>query len=122
MLSRMINRKNERSFWPHIGQEFANSFSAISAVSQYGTLKGLENVRRGKNIEIKPYITGGVQEFREDIAVDDLTSDFTRDFGGDLKYGISSNMTLDLTVNTDFAQVEADNVQLNLTRFSLFFP
>lgn len=122
MLSRMINRKNERVMWPAIGQEFGNSFGALPAVSQYGRLKGLKNIRRGKNIEIKPYVITGLNETRPDLLTKDLDSDFTRDLGGELKYGISSNLTLDLTVNTDFAQVEADNVQLNLTRFSLFFP
>ena len=122
MISRMINRKNERVMWPAIGQEFGNSFSALPAVSQYGRLKGLKNIRRGKNIEIKPYVITGLNESRPDLLSADLDSDFTRDIGGELKYGISSNLTLDLTINTDFAQVEADNVQLNLTRFSLFFP
>jgi hypothetical protein len=122
MLSRMINRKNERSIWPRIGLEFGNSFSALAAVSQYGTLKGLKNVRRGKNIEIKPYVIAGAQKIRQDLAFEDTESEITRDIGVDLKYGVTSNVTLDLSVNTDFAQVEADNVQLNLSRFSLFFP
>ena len=64
----------------------------------------------------------GAQRSRPDLAVEDTESEFTRDLGVDFKYGISSNLTLDLTVNTDFAQVESDNVQLNLSRFSLFFP
>ncbi|MGD8413730.1 MAG: DUF5916 domain-containing protein [Candidatus Latescibacterota bacterium] len=123
MLSRMINRKNERVIWPHIGLEFGgSSFGSLSVVSQYGTLKGLNDIRRGKNIEIKPYITTGAQEFRNDLADTRTESDFKTELGVDVKYGVSSNVTLDLTVNTDFAQVEADNVQLNLTRFSLFFP
>ncbi len=122
MLSRMINRKNERVMWPRIGLEYGGSFGALAAVSQYGTLKGLKNIRRGKNIEIKPYIITGAQQVRPDLAVEDTDSEFTRDIGVDFKYGITSNLTLDLTVNTDFAQVEADNVQLNLTRFNLFFP
>ncbi|MBO6575057.1 MAG: carbohydrate binding family 9 domain-containing protein [Rhodothermales bacterium] len=122
MLSRMVNRKNERSLWPAIGLEFGNSFSVLSAVSQYGTLTGIRDVRRGKNIEIKPYVITGAQTNRPDLAFEATESDFTRDFGVDLKYGIRSDLTLDLTVNTDFAQVEADNVQLDLSRFSLFFP
>ena len=122
MLSRMINRKNERVMWPRIGLEFGGSFGALSAVSQYGTLKGLKNVRRGKNIEIKPYVITGIQEVRPDLQFEETDTEVTRDLGVDLKYGITSNLTLDLTVNTDFAQVEADNVQLNLSRFSLFFP
>jgi hypothetical protein len=118
----MVNRKNERSNWPYIGLEYGSSFSAIAAVSQYGTLTGLRNIRRGKNIEIKPYVIAGAQKIRDDLAVEDTDSDFTRDLGVDVKYGITSNLTLDVSVNTDFAQVEADNVQLNLSRFSLFFP
>ncbi|MGM0586876.1 MAG: DUF5916 domain-containing protein [Bacteroidota bacterium] len=122
MLSRMINRKNERVMWPPIGMEFGGSFAALAAVSQYGKLTGIKNVRRGKNIEIKPYLIGGAQQLRDDLQTEALNSELSYDFGGDLKYSISSNLTLDLTVNTDFAQVEADNVQLNLTRFNLFFP
>ncbi len=125
MLSRMINRKNERVMWPRIGLEFAGnfgSFGALSAVSQYGTLTGLKNIHRGKNIEIKPYIITGIQEDNPDLSTSETESDFTRDIGVDFKYGITSNLTVDLTLNTDFAQVEADNVQLNLTRFNLFFP
>ena len=122
MLSRMINRKNERVIWPPIGLEFGGQWGVISAVSQYGVLRGLHNIRRGKNIEIKPYVITGIQQTREDYTVKDFPSTFERDIGIDFKYGITSNVTLDLTVNTDFAQVEADNVQLNLTRFSLFFP
>lgn len=123
MLSRTVNRKNERSLWPPIGLEYAgSSFNALAIVSQYGTLKGLKNVARGKNLEIKPYVITGVQESRSDLGQAETTTDVTQDVGGDLKYGINSSLTLDLTVNTDFAQVEADNVQLNLTRFSLFFP
>jgi hypothetical protein len=122
LISRMINRKNERANWPYIGLEYGSSFSAIAAVSQYGTLRGLKNIRRGKNIEIKPYVIAGAQKIREDLALEDTDSDFTRDLGVDIKYGMTSNLTLDLSVNTDFAQVESDNVQLNLSRFSLFFP
>tara|TARA_R110000868_G_scaffold378658_3_gene644176 strand:+ start:34071 stop:36281 length:2211 start_codon:yes stop_codon:yes gene_type:complete len=121
MISRVINRKNERVIWPAIGLEYGN-FSAMAAVSQYGTLKGIKNISRGKNLEIKPYIITGVQEIRNDLAIEatDVKEEF--DAGIDVKYGLSSNLTLDITVNTDFAQVEADNVQLNLTRFNLFFP
>ena len=122
MLSRMINRKNERVIWPPIGLEFGGAFGVISAVSQYGTLTGLKNIDRGKNIEIKPYVITGLQELRESLQHEDIDQSFERDLGVDFKYGITSNLTLDLTLNTDFAQVEADNVRLNLTRFSLFFP
>ena len=122
MISRMINRKNERIIWPPIGLEFGGQFGVLSAVSQYGVLKGLTNIRRGKNIEIKPYIITGIQQLPESFEDRTLDNTFQRDLGVDFKYGITSNLTLDLTLNTDFAQVEADNVQLNLTRFNLFFP
>lgn len=121
MLSRTINRKNERVLWPRIGLEYGN-FTSLAAVSQYGKLTGIKDINRGKNLEIKPYVIGGAQEIRPDLANEDTNVDYTEDIGVDIKYGISSNLTLDLTVNTDFAQVESDNVQLNLTRFSLFFP
>ncbi|MTI89037.1 MAG: carbohydrate binding family 9 domain-containing protein [Balneolaceae bacterium] len=122
MIARMINRKNERVLWPPIGLEHGGSFRALAAVSQYGELTGIKNIRRGKNIEIKPYVISGAQEVRPDLESEATDIEYTYDIGGDFKYGITSNLTLDMTVNTDFAQVEADDVQLNLTRFSLFFP
>lgn len=122
MFYRMINRKNEHVFWPAIGMEYGSSRSAIAAVSQYGRLTGIRNIRRGKNIEIKPYVISGVQEVRPDLQNMATDIEYTYDIGGDFKYGITSNLTLDLTVNTDFAQVESDNVELNLTRFNLFYP
>ncbi|MDR9418992.1 DUF5916 domain-containing protein [Gracilimonas sp.] len=122
MLSRMINRKNERVLWPAIGMEYGGSFGVLAAASQYGTVTGIKNIRRGNNIEIKPYLISGAQEIRPDLQNENTDIDYTYDIGGDFKWGITSNLTLDMTVNTDFAQVESDNVQLNLSRFSLFFP
>jgi hypothetical protein len=76
------------------------------------TLVGLEVPSGSRNLEIKPY------------AISDLTADrgLDGDFGGDVKYGITQNLTADFTYNTDFAQVEADEQQINLTRFNLQFP
>ena len=73
-------------------------------------------------MELKPYVIAGHQTLPESPRGAASGDGFTYDIGADFKYGISSNQTLDLSVNTDFAQVEADNVQINLTRFSLFFP
>jgi hypothetical protein len=74
---------------------------------------------------ITPYVLGGAQRLAQ-INTDETAylheSDFTYEAGLDLKMGISNNTTLDLTINTDFAQVEADDQRVNLTRFSLFFP
>ncbi|MDA1028370.1 MAG: DUF5916 domain-containing protein [Bacteroidetes bacterium] len=122
-MRRTVNRKNEIQNWPLIPLTYGTGYSDdIRSVSRYGRLTGLKNIRRGKNIEIKPYVISGAQNVRRDLKFEKTESDTNYDAGFDLKYGITSNLTLDLTVNTDFAQVEDDNTQLNLTRFSLFFP
>ena len=125
LLSRMINRKNERVMWPAIGLDYGNyaaGFGALAAASQYGKLTGLKDIQPGLNLETRPFLTAGVSRIRDDLASKETTTDHNVDVGLDIKYAVTSNMTLDLTVNTDFAQVEADNVQVNLTRFNLFFP
>ena len=111
---RSIRRKNENVFWPHIGQDFVGG---IAQASQYATLTGLKDVRRGHRLEVKPFATLGGQALAGEPDVERQS-----EAGLDLKYGLTSNLTLDLTWNTDFAQVETDNVQINLTRFDLFFP
>lgn len=116
-IMRFLNRESERSMWPFIPRSYS---AGIYQVSQYATLKGLRGIKPGHNIEIKPYVIAGAQQFRTDPT--STESDVLRDAGVDIKYGITSNLTLDLTVNTDFAQVESDVVQLDLTRFNLFFP
>lgn len=117
LIERTIRRKNETVYFPHIGQEFR---SALTQVSQYATLTGLEGLRRGRYMEAKPFaITGrSARGRRGDL---DPETETLTEIGLDFKYSITSNLTLDATVNPDFAQVEADNVQINLTRFSLFF-
>ena len=117
--ARGIVRKNERVYWPLIDLDY-KTFSGLAHASQFATLVGLRNVRPGRNLEIKPYLLGGAQ--KANLGFDGMESDTDGDFGLDVKYGITSNLTLDMTYNTDFAQVEADNVQVNLTRFSLRFP
>tara|TARA_Y100000590_G_scaffold469432_1_gene656956 strand:- start:3789 stop:5978 length:2190 start_codon:yes stop_codon:yes gene_type:complete len=114
VLYRRIRRKNEDVFWPPMPQRFR---AGMQQASQYADLVGLENLRRSRNIEIKPFAITGAQRSSEESNVD-----FLRDFGADVKYSLTSNLTLDLTWNTDFAQADADNAQVNLTRFSLFFP
>ena len=113
-IRRAIRRKNEEVFWPHIPQRFR---SGITQVSQFATLEGLSDLRRGRYMELKPFVIGGAQKLSSSP-----DTDVMRDVGVDFKYAITSNLALDLTWNTDFAQVEADNVQVNLTRFNLFFP
>ena len=117
LMERTIRRKNEMVYFPHIGQEFSR---ALSQVSQYATLTGLEGLRRGRYMEVKPFAITGRSVTGQRGEVDGQT-DTQNDLGLDFKYSITSNLTLDATLNPDFAQVEADNVQINLTRFSLFF-
>ena len=112
---RSIRRKNEEVTWPLIGLDYRRG---IFQVSRYATLTGLRNLRRQRNLEIKPYVLVGAQE----PGIDGPGVVAVKDVGADAKYGVTSNSTLDLTYNTDFAQVEADNAQINLTRFNLFFP
>ena len=122
-MRRTVNRKNEIQNWPLIPLSYGTQYSDdMKTVSRYGRLTGIKNIRRGHNIEFKPYLITGAQTVRPDLTVDNKVNDSSYDAGFDVKYGITSNLTLDFTVNTDFAQVEADNTQLNLTRFSLFFP
>jgi len=110
---------NEQSMWAPIGRHFD-----ILRVSQAGTLDGLKGIAPGSNILLRPYVLGSAS--RGDAAD---PSAFSRDewstdgeVGYDLKLGLSSNLTLDVTVNTDFAQVEVDDEQVNLTRFPLYYP
>ncbi len=118
LMERTIRRKNEMVYFPHIGQEFSR---ALSQVSQYATLTGLEGLRRGRYMEVKPFaITGRSATGRQGEVGGETQT--LNDLGLDFKYSITSNLTLDATLNPDFAQVEADNVQINLTRFGLFFP
>jgi hypothetical protein len=111
---RSIRRKNEELYWPHISQRYR---AGISQVSQYATLSGMQDIERGRHMQLEPFAIMGGQKLAP--ASD---GSFVKDLGLDLKYSITSNLTLDLTLNTDFAQVEADNVQINLTRFNLFYP
>ena len=89
-------------------------------VSLSATLAGLEAPPGSKSLEIKPY---AISDLTSDLAgTPVISNDLGADAGVDVKYGVTQNLTADITVNTDFAQVEADEQQVNLTRFSLFFP
>ena len=114
-LERVIRRKNESSYWNGFHRGFL-----LQHVSQAGHLEGIENVESGLRLRVKPYLLGGVSRFS------DLSRSVTRDasdFGIEvLKYRITPSLTADVTANTDFAQTEVDDQQVNLSRFSLFFP
>ena len=88
--------------------------------SSAATLVGLEAPIESANLELKPY---GISTVSTDLAeMPALRNDVTGDTGVDAKYGLTQGLIADLTYNTDFAQVEVDEAQVNLTRFSLFFP
>ena len=111
---RNIRRKNEQVFWAPISKEYT-----LTRVSLAGTMTGITSVNRGLDLRLTPYVlTGG----KQDRAGTGLDGSGFGDVGLDLKYGVASGLNLDVTLNTDFAQVEVDEQQVNLTRFPLFFP
>lgn len=118
---RFISRKNERHIFPAIDPAFRMGFAKPS---QAQTVV-LEGVKSRKPLYITPYAAAGatgVNALNQAGTAYEIDGTYTSDVGIDLKQTLGSNLTLDLTVNTDFAQVEADDQQVNLTRFSLFFP
>ena len=117
-LRRTVRRKNERLFLTPV--PISAGRGGIFRVSDYATMVGLKTPAGGNNLEVKPYGIGGVST---DVnATPPTSNEGDGDLGLDVKYGITQNLTADLTYNTDFAQVEVDEQQVNLTRFSLFFP
>ena len=111
---RNIRRKNEQVFWAPISKEYS-----LTRVSQAGTMTGIASVSRGMDLRITPYLLTGA---KQDRVLTRLDGSGFGDIGLDVKYGVTSGLNMDLTVNTDFAQVEVDEQQVNLTRFPLFFP
>ena len=114
---RVIRRKNEETLW----SSWSRDNEGFHRVSLAGHLEGLTDLPDpGLNLEFKPYVlTGATQELDED---DDRDTDGLLDVGVDAKYQVLPGLVLDVTVNPDFAQVEVDDEQVNLTRFDLFFP
>ena len=115
---RLIGRKNERHTYPAI---LPNWEMAPWKASQASKIR-FTGIRKKKPLYITPYVLGGYQENGESSEITPGKTSFKKEAGLDLKYGISNNLNLDITVNTDFAQVEVDDQQVNLSRFSLFFP
>ena len=111
---RNIRRKNEQVFWAPIPKPYT-----LTRVSLAGDLQGLRSLNRGLDLRIKPFLVGGGRRISED---DVVTTSSQGDVGLDVKYGVTAGLNLDLTVNTDFAQAEVDDEQINLTRFALFLP
>jgi hypothetical protein len=108
---RRIRRNNEIAYWAPLSQE-----RNLYRVSEAGSIEGIR-VPPQRNLQLTPYVLG---ETRSGGTLPDTESD--EEFGFDLKYSVTPSLTLDATYNTDFAQVEVDEQQVNLDRFSLFFP
>ena len=115
--ARMIRRKNEHVYWQLIPRDFGRG-AAIFRLSGAGSIQGISDAEMGGNLELRPYFLGGMENDQNT----NFTTDRLGDIGLDTKVALTANLALDLTLNTDFAQVEADQEQVNLTRFSLYYP
>ncbi len=115
---RVIRWKNEYAGVTPMPAAFGGSGLAQMQVA--ATLYGLVTPSRTRNIEIKPYVVSSVTT--DNAAAQPFRNDPSGNVGGDFKYGLTRSLTADVTINTDFAQIEEDVQQVNLTRFNLLFP
>jgi len=111
---RRLRRRNEDSYWAPLDRR-----SKVHTMALAGTLTGLSGLPRPRNLTVKPF---ALADHSSGDLVPDETGGAGYDGGMDLKYGLTPRLTLDLTYRTNFSQVEVDQEQVNLTRFSLFFP
>jgi hypothetical protein len=109
---RNIRRRNERAYWAPIPRQYS-----LYRLSLAGTIAGIETPAI-RNFKATPYVLGNVVRSGERP----VDSAVLGDVGADFKYNLTPSVTLDATINTDFAQVEVDDQQVNLDRFTLFFP
>ncbi len=107
---RNIRRKKEQLMW----QGWSRLYD-VEKILQGGKLTGINNIKQGTKIEIKPYVLGGFQ-------FSDEKPKNTGKIGGEINFDITPTLKLNFSVNTDFAQVKSDRKQINLTRFSLYYP
>jgi hypothetical protein len=110
--ARRVRRKTEISYWSPVSRAYS-----IYRASSDGDLTGLPSLRQGRNLRVKPFVLGGAVRGAGE-------SSFDPDAGAgmDVKAGVTPSLTLDITLKPDFAQAEADEQQVNLTQFSLFYP
>ncbi len=111
-LLRRVRRKNEDSYWAPVDRR-----DPVHRMSKAGYLEGLQGMRPGRNLLIKPFMLGTNVTGAEGVTAE--SEGF--DWGGDVKMGLTPGLTLDATFRTDFSQVEVDQERVNLTRFPLFF-
>ena len=112
---RVIKRKNELAYWSGWDRNYV-----FTDVSQAGHLSGLTGIRQAERVRFRPYVVAGAE--RLDAVSAPVGSEMVGEIGiDDLKFAVTSNLTVDVAVNPDFAQAEVDDQRVNLTRFSLFF-
>ena len=111
-ITRNLKRKSQRGIWSSPRSSMRSYYMA-----EAGTLKGLSGLKQGLGIELNPYILGKNSENRETSE-----SEFNFEWGGDFRYRLSPKLSATVSYNTDFAAAETDARQINLTRFSAFFP
>ena len=105
-VQRYVARRQETDRWTAARRDVW-----ISNLSEAGRLEGLAAARQGRGLDVRPYLSGGEADGTGEVKV-----------GGDVFQNITPNLTASLTLNTDFAETEADDRQVNLTRFPLFYP
>ena len=115
-ICRILFRKNEESYWVPFPREWGQS--GLVRMSNAGLLQGLRDVKSRRRIEFVPFVLPLAS--RDYLAASEFNTDAK--YGGDFKIGVTDDLIADFTYHTDFAQVEADQEIVNLTRFSLFFP
>ena len=107
---RNIRRKKEQLLW----QGWSRIYE-IEKISQGGKIIGINNIKQGTKIELKPYLLGGFE-------LSEGKTNKTGKIGGEINFDITNTLKLNFTANTDFAQVESDRKRINLSRFSLYYP
>ena len=117
-MARILYRKNETAFWQHIPKD------APGIIHLFGELKGLEQIKPRKIFDVTPYAVAKTETFkvRSGKSVSMQKASLSKLNGGiDAKIGVTNNMTMDLTINPDFGQVEADPSVVNLSAYETFF-
>lgn len=121
LIYRFLSKANERYVYPDNPPKWDNGFRKPSLAQKVS----FTGIKSSKPVYVRPYLLGGFEErsaLNSSATAYQTTREWTGEPGADVKMNLTSNLTLDLTLNTDFAQVEADDQQVNLTRFPLFFP
>ena len=113
-----MRSKTETSYLTRIPASFARN--GLTRTSSAATLVGIESPSKLRNIDVKGYALGSTATNR--VVAPAITNDGDCEFGADMKWGVTQSFVADFTYNTDFAQVEDDEQQVNLTRYSLLFP